>query len=75
MRFDFGQRDASLSNPTTPFIAHFTADGSVNSAGTNITADIIDPVSGVAVRMPRMPAYTHDREDRQSYTYHLLGDE
>ena len=71
MRFDVGQRDGGLS-PTNPFIPHLTADGSVNSAGTNITADVVDPVIGVAVRMPRMPAYTHDRENRHSYPYYPL---
>lgn len=75
MRFDFGQRDASPSMPASPFSSHFTTSGSVNSAGTNITADVVDPVTGVAVRMPRMPAYTHDRETRPSHPYYLLGDE
>lgn len=75
MRFDFGQRDANPSMPATPFSAYFTAGGSVNSAGTNITADVVDPVTGVAVRMPRMPAYTHERENRNSYPYQLLRDE
>jgi len=74
MRFDFGQRDGGPSSPGTPFSTFFSADGSVNSAGTNVTADVVDPVTGVAVRMPRMPAYTHDREDRHSYPHHLLGD-
>ena len=74
MRFDFGQRDDGPPLPENPFSAHFTADGSVNSAGTNVTAEVVDPVTGVAVRMPRMPAYTHDRENRQSYPYYPLGD-
>ncbi|KAF9648912.1 hypothetical protein BDM02DRAFT_3260668 [Thelephora ganbajun] len=74
MRFDFGQHDGGPSMPVTPFSAYFTADGSINSAGTNITADVVDPVTGVAVRMPRMPAYTHDRENRYSYPYYPLGD-
>lgn len=75
MRFDFGQQDATPSMPETPFSAYFTTGGSVNSAGTNVTADVVDPVTGVAVRMPRMPAYTHDRGDRHSYPYYPLGDE
>ncbi|KAF9790370.1 hypothetical protein BJ322DRAFT_1104030 [Thelephora terrestris] len=75
MRFDFGQHDATPSLPATPFSAYFTTSGSVNSAGTNVTADVVDPVSGVAVRMPRMPAYTHDRGDRHSYPYYPLGDD
>ena len=75
MRFDFGQHDPSPSLPASPFSAHFTTSGSVNSAGTNVTTDVVDPVSGVAVRMPRMPAYTHDRENRHSYPYYPLGDE
>ena len=74
MRFDFGQRDPSPM-PATPFSTYFTAGGSVNSAGSNITTDVVDPVIGVAVRMPRMPAYTHDREDRHSHPYYPLGDE
>lgn len=74
MRFDFGQRDGGSPSPATPFSAYFTVDGSVNSAGTNVTADVIDPVTGAAVRMPRMPAYTHDRENRHSYPYYPLGD-
>lgn len=74
MRFDLGQRDGGPSLPGTPFSTHFTADGSMNSAGTNITADVVDPVTGAAVRMPRMPAYTHDRENRQSHPYFPLGD-
>ena len=74
MRFDFGQRDGGPSSPGTPFNSHFTADGSTNSAGTNITAEVVDPVTGAAVRMPRMPAYTHDRENRQSHPYYPLGD-
>ena len=74
MRFDFGQHDPSPI-PATPFSAYFTTSGSVNSAGTNVTTDVVDPVTGVAVRMPRMPAYTHDRENRQSYPYYPLGDE
>lgn len=74
MRFDFGQRDPSPL-PTTPFSACFTGSGSVNSSGTNVTADVLDPVTGVAVRMPRMPAYTHDRDTRSSHPYYPLGDE
>ena len=74
MRFDFGQRDPSPM-PTTPFSTYFTTSGSVNSAGTNVTADVVDPVMGVAVRMPRMPAYTHDRENRYSHPYYPLADE
>jgi len=74
MRFDFGQRDDGYSPPVTPFSTYFTVGGSVNSAGTNITADIVDPVTGVAVRMPRMPAYTHDRENRHSHPYYPLED-
>jgi len=72
MRFDVGQRDGGPSSPTNPFSPYLTADGSVNSAGTNVTADVVDPVIGVAVRMPRMPAYTHDRENRNSYPYYPL---
>jgi len=71
MRFDVGQRDGP-SSPTNPFIPYLTADGSVNSAGTNVTADVVDPIVGVAVRMPRMPAYAHDRENRHSYPYYPL---
>lgn len=74
MRFDFGQRDGGPSSPSNPFSTHLTADGSVNSAGTNVTTDLVDPVIGVAVRMPRMPAYTHDRGNRHSYPYYPLGD-
>ena len=74
MRFDFGQRDVGPSSPGTPFSTYFSANGSVNSGGTNVTADIVDPVTGVAMRMPRMPAYTHDRENRSSYPYSPLGD-
>ena len=74
MRFELGQRDVDPPLPATPFSTYFTADGSVNSAGTNITADVVDPITGVAVRMPRMPAYTHDRENRHSYPYYPLGD-
>lgn len=72
MRFNVGQRDSGPSSPTNPFSPYLTADGSVNSAGTNVTADVVDPVIGVAVRMPRMPAYTHDRENRNSYPYYPL---
>ena len=72
MRFDFGQRDVGPTLPETPFSAHFPADGSMNSVGTNVTADVVDPVSGVAMRMPRMPAYTHDRENRYSHPYSPL---
>lgn len=75
MRFDFGQRVPSPSMPATPFSAYFTSGGSINSAGTNVTADVVDPVIGVAVRMPRMPAYTHERENRSSYPYYPLQDE
>ena len=74
MRFDFGQRDGGPSPPPTLVSPYLVTDGSVNSAGTNVTADVVDPVIGVAVRMPRMPAYTHDREDRHSYPYYPLGD-
>jgi hypothetical protein len=74
MRFDFGQRDGGPSSPGTPFSTYFITDGSVNSSGTNVTADVIDPVTGVTVRMPRMPAYTHDRENRTSHPYYQLGD-
>ena len=74
MRFDFGQRDVGPTSSGTPFSTYFTTDGSINSAGTNITTDVVDPVTGVAVRMPRMPAYTHDREDRHSFPYSPLGD-
>lgn len=74
MRFDFGQRDATPPVPATPFSAYFTS-GSVNSSGSNVTADVVDPVTGVAVRMPRMPAYTHDRDNHHSYPYYPLGDE
>lgn len=74
MRFDLSQRDGGPSPPVTPFSNFFTVDGTVNSAGTNVTTDVVDPVVGVAVRMPRMPAYTHDREDHHSYPYYQLGD-
>ena len=74
MRFDFGQRDMGPSSPGTPFSTYFSANGSVNSGGTNVTADIVDSVTGVAMRMPRMPAHTHDRENRSSYPYSPLGD-
>jgi hypothetical protein len=74
MRFDFGQRDVGPASPENPFSIHFTADGSINSTGTNVTADVVDPVTGAAVRMPRMPAYTHDRETRHSYPYSPLGE-
>jgi len=72
MRFNVGQRDSGPSSPTNTFNPYLTADGSVNSAGTNVTADVVDPIIGVAVRMPRMPAYTHDRENRNSYPYYPL---
>lgn len=72
MRFDFGQ--GGPPPPDTPFSTYLTTDGSVNSGGTNVTTEMVDPVTGVAVRMPRMPAYTHDRETRQSHPYYPLGD-
>ena len=70
MRFDLG----GPPPPDTPFNPYLTTDGSVNSAGTNVTTEVVDPVTGVAVRMPRMPAYTHDRENRQSHPYYPLSD-
>ena len=74
MRFNFGQYDMGPSSPGMPFSTYFSANGSINSGRTNVTADIVDPVTGVVMQMPRMPVYTHDRGNHSSYPYSLLGD-